>query len=74
MVGAGINFQMLTPRMSTTIILKPAYDTVINNKVVHYDGATATYKTNTKTTSLACNLYAKLKLKKVTLKMVEIWR
>ncbi len=69
MIGAGINFQMLTPRISTTITLKSAYDTVINNKVEHHDAVTAAYQTNTKTTSLAFNLYTKLKLKEVTLKM-----
>ena len=69
MVGAGINFQMLTPRLSTTVILKPAFDTVINNKVEHHDAVSANYKTDTKASSLACNLYAKMRLKNITLKM-----
>ena len=67
-IGAGINYQMLTPRLSTTVTLSSAYDTVINNIVIHHDAVTAIYKTNTKSSSLAGNLYAKLKLSKVTLK------
>jgi hypothetical protein len=67
-IGAGINYQMLTPRLSTTVTLSSAYDTVINSIVFHHESVTSTYKTNTKSTSLACNLYAKLKLNKITLK------
>jgi hypothetical protein len=69
MIGAGINFQMLTPRISTNSIIKPAYDTVVNNLVVHHDAISATYKTDTKIRSLAFNLYTKLKLKRVTIKL-----
>jgi hypothetical protein len=67
-IGAGINYQMLTPRLSTTVTLSQAYDTVINNIVFHHEAITSTYKTNTKSTSLAGNIYAKLKLNKITLK------
>ena len=49
--------------------LKAAYDTVINNKVEHHDAVTATYKTSTTTTAVACNLYSKLKLRHVTIKI-----
>ena len=69
MIGSGINFQMLTPRISTNVTLTPAYDNVVNNIVVHHDAVSATYKTDTKTWSLAYNLYTKLKLKRVTLKL-----
>jgi hypothetical protein len=69
MVGAGINFQMLTPRLSTTMTTKPAYDTVVNNKVEHHDAVTVNYKTDVKTSGMAYNIYSKLKLKKVTLKL-----
>jgi hypothetical protein len=69
MVGAGINYQMLTPRLSTTVTMSPASDTVINNIVFHQNAVTATYKTNAKSTSIAGNLYARLKLRKVTLKL-----
>lgn len=68
LIGAGINYQLLTPRLSTTVTLSPAYDTVISNMVFHHDAITSTYKASTKSGSLACNLYAKLKLNTITLK------
>jgi len=69
MIGAGINYQLLTPRLSTTVTLQPAFDTVINNIVVHYDAVTANYKTSEKTTALACNFYVKYRCKPITAKM-----
>jgi len=69
MIGAGVNFQMLTPRLATTKIVKPAYDTVINNKPVHYDAVTQTYKTDTKSPAMAYNLYSKLVLRNFTFKI-----
>jgi hypothetical protein len=67
--GFGINWQMLTPRLSSLVTLSPAYDTVINGKVFHHDVVTDTYKTDVKSTSMAYNAYVKLKLKKVTFKL-----
>jgi len=69
LVGAGINYQMLTPRLSTTVTLAPAYDTVINGLVVHVNAETELYKTNTKSSSIACNIYAKVKLIPLTIKI-----
>ncbi|MBM3404253.1 MAG: hypothetical protein FJY10_05130 [Bacteroidetes bacterium] len=69
MIGAGINYQVLKPRLSTTVILQPAYDTVEGGLVVHHDAVTQSFKTNTKTSAFAGNFYSKLKLKKVTLKI-----
>jgi len=69
MVGAGINYQMLTPRLSTNFIIKQACDSVENSIVKHYDAVTATYKTDVKTSGMAYNLYSKLKLKRVTFKL-----
>lgn len=69
MIGAGINYQLLTPLLSTVFTLQPAYDTVINSKVVHYDAVTSNYNTNTTIAGFAYNFYTKLKLKKVTLKL-----
>jgi len=69
MIGAGINYQMLTPRLSTTVTLTPAMDTVVNGKVVHTDAITATYKTGTKSSAMAYNIYSKLVLKNVTVKI-----
>ena len=69
MIGAGINYQILTPRLSTTFTVKPAFDTVINSKVVHYDAVTYTFKTNATTSAMAYNLYSKLVIKKLTFKL-----
>jgi hypothetical protein len=68
-IGAGINYQILTPRLSTSYTVKPAFDTVINSKVVHYDAVTNSYKTNATTSGMAYNIYSKLKLKKLTFKL-----
>ena len=67
--GLGVNFQMLTPRLSATITVHPALDTVIDGKVVHYNAVTANYKTDVKSNSMAYNAYAKLKLRTVTFKI-----
>jgi hypothetical protein len=69
MFGAGINFQMLTPRLSTTVTLTPAYDTVINGIVEHHDATTATYKTSVHIPAFAANVFAKVKLKPLTIKL-----
>lgn len=68
LIGASINYQLLTPRLATTVVLSGAADTVINNIVYHKDAVTATYKTNTKTHAVSANLFAKLVLKSVTIK------
>jgi len=69
MIGAGFNFLMLTPRLSSDVIVKNAFDTVINNLVFHQEAITTSYKTNSKSTGFAANLYAKYKLPKMTLKI-----
>jgi hypothetical protein len=69
MIGTGINYQVLTPRLSTVVTMKAAYDTVINNKVEHHDAVTATYKTDVQTSALAYFLYTKLKFRKMTFKL-----
>jgi len=72
-IGAGIDFMMLTPRLATTVILSPAYDTVINGIVKHVDAVTQDYKTNTKTTAFTYNFYTKLKLRPITIKLAAIY-
>lgn len=69
MIGAGINFLMLTPRLSSDVIVRNAYDTVINNLVFHQEAVINSYKTNSKSTGYATNIYAKYKLPKVTIKL-----
>ena len=70
LIGASINYQMLTPRLFTTVILSPAYDTVINGIVQHVKEISETYKTDTKSTAFAANFFTKLKLTPVTIKLV----
>ncbi|MBC8314625.1 MAG: hypothetical protein ISR57_04510 [Bacteroidales bacterium] len=68
-IGAGIDFMMLTPRLATTVTTSPAYDTVINGIVEHVDAITQDYKTNTKTSAFAYNFYTKLKFRPITIKL-----
>jgi hypothetical protein len=58
LIGAGINYQMLTPRLYTTATLITPSDTVI-----------ASYKTSETVSALAFNLFAKVKLKPLTIKV-----
>lgn len=69
LVGAGIDFMMLTPQLASIITLSPPYDTVINGIVHHFNAVTEEYKTNSKATGFAYNLYAKWKLRPVTIKL-----
>ena len=68
-IGAGIDFMMLTPRLATTVTLSPSYDTVINGIVNHVNAVTKDYKTNTRTSALAFNFYTKIKFRPITVKL-----
>jgi hypothetical protein len=68
LAGIGVNYLMLTPRLSSDVTVEKAYDTVINSIVFHHDATTVSYKTDAKSTAMAANAYAKLKLKSVTMK------
>ena len=72
-VGASFDYLMLTPRLSTEVTITPALDTVINNVVFHNDAVVLTYKTNARSYGLAGSVYAKLKLKPVTLRLGAIY-
>lgn len=67
-VGAGIDFMMLTPQLSSKVTLQLAYDTVINGTVHHVPAVTEEYKTNSRISGFAYNFYTKWKLRPVTLK------
>lgn len=69
LVGAGIDFMMLTPQLATRITTSLPYDTVINGIVHHVNAVTKEYKTNTKISGFAYNLYAKWRLRPVTIKL-----
>jgi hypothetical protein len=68
LVGAGVDYILLTPRLATDVILKKAYDTVVNGLVVHHTAVTATYRSTETTSGLTFNLFSKLRLPKITLK------
>jgi hypothetical protein len=68
LVGAGIDYIVLTPRLSTDVVLKKAYDTVINNIVVHHNALTKTYRSTSTTSGISYNIFAKMRLPKITLK------
>jgi len=72
-IGASVDYMMLTPRLSTDVVLKPAYDTVINNLVFHHDAVVASYKTTSKSNALTVNFFTKLKLPKVTFKLGGVY-
>jgi len=68
LIGAGVDYIILTPRLSTDVTEKKAYDTIINNIVVHHNAVTKTYVSNSTTYGICYNLCTKLKLSKITLK------
>lgn len=69
LVGAGLDYLVLTPLLSTDVVLKKAYDTVVNSIVVHQNAVTATYLTYQKIPALAVNVFAKLKIPTFTFKI-----
>ena len=73
MIGASIDYLMLTPRLGTDVVKKPAYDTVVNNVVVHHDAVVLNYKTNSKSTALTANFFTKLRLPKVTMSLGGVY-
>jgi hypothetical protein len=68
LIGASVDYLILTPRLNTEVIRKKAYDTVVNSVPEHHDAVVETYKTSSKSTALTANIFAKLKLRSVTLK------
>ena len=73
LVGAGIDYMVLTPLLSTDVVLKKAYDTVVNNIVVHHNAVTSAYVTNQTVPALAANIFAKLRIPKFTFKIGGFW-
>ena len=68
LVGASADYLVLTPRLSTEIVVKPAYDLVVNNVVEHHDAVTKSYVTDATSPAWAFNLFAKYRFPRVTLK------
>jgi len=73
LIGASVDFFMLTPRLNTEVVLKPAYDTVVNNRVQHHDAVVADYRTDAKSTAFSANFFTKVKLPGVTLKLGAVY-
>ena len=69
LLGAGIDYLALTPRLTSNVIITKALDTVINNVVVHQNATTMSYKINTQITAFSYNFMAKLKLPTITFKI-----
>jgi hypothetical protein len=73
LIGAGIDYIVLTPRLSTDVVLVKAYDTVVSGIVVHHNAVIKTYKSTSTTTGLCYNIFSKLRLSKITLKAGGIY-
>ncbi len=73
LIGASIDYLMLTPLLNTTVVKKAAYDTVVAGHVVHHDAVVASYSTDAKATSLVTNFFVKLQLPKVTFKAGAVY-
>ena len=71
--GAGVNYMVLTPLISTEVVLRKAFDTVINNIVFHNNAQTVVYKTDEKAPALSANIFFKLRLRKLTTKVGGIY-
>lgn len=69
LLGAGMNYLVLLPRLASTVTLSNPLDTVINGIVIHQPAVTATYKTSQTVSAFAWNIMAKLVLKKVSFKL-----
>ncbi len=72
-IGASADFLMLTPRLGTDVVTRAAYDTVVNNLVTHHDAVVVNYKTTAKSTAFTGNIFAKLKLPAVTMKIGGVY-
>jgi hypothetical protein len=73
LVGASIDYLVLTPRLGTDVVKKAAYDSIENNHVVHHDAVVENYKTSSQSTALTATFFAKLKLPSVTFKVGGIY-
>lgn len=71
--GVGGNYKMLTPRLSSEVIVTPATDSVVNDVVKHYDAVTKKYKTDRTVSGLSGMAYFKYKSKDVTFKLEGVY-
>ncbi len=73
LIGASVDYLMLTPRLGTMVVKTPAVDTIYNNQVHHTDAVIVNYKTTAKSTALTANFFSKLKLSNVTMKVGGVY-
>ena len=73
LVGAGIDYLMLTPALSSEIVLQNSVDSIDNGIVVHHDAITATYKTNSHSRGISGTLFTKIKLPRITFKLGGVY-
>jgi hypothetical protein len=66
--GASASCLVLLPRLQTDVIVRPAYDTIINQTFVHVDTVRASYATREKTVAFSFNLFGKIRLPVVSIK------
>ena len=73
LVGGSADYLLLTPSLTSEVVLKKAYDTVVENIVIHHDAEKATYKTSSKTGSFSANFFTKIKQPKFTIKLGGVY-
>jgi hypothetical protein len=71
--GASASCLVLCPRLQTDVILRPAFDTIINQEVVHVNAVTASYTTHETTTALSFSAFGKLRLPAFSVKAGGIY-
>jgi hypothetical protein len=69
LVGAGINYLVLTPQLMTTVTLKKAYDTVVNGIVEHHNAIVSSYKSDQTIAGFSENFFLKLRIPHFTFKL-----
>jgi hypothetical protein len=69
LIGASVDYLLLTPQLSTEVVTKPANDTTLNNQ----NAVVTTYVTNAKSQALSFNFFTKLRLPKVTMKLGGVY-
>ncbi|MDD4552810.1 MAG: hypothetical protein PHP04_01265 [Bacteroidales bacterium] len=73
LIGASVNYFMLTPRLQTEVTLSPARDTVINNIVYHTEAQTSIYKTSEKSRSMGGSFFVKVRIPNFTFKAGAVY-
>jgi hypothetical protein len=73
MIGASMSYLILTPRLSTAVTVKPAFDSINNNIVTHYDAVVSNFSTHETTHAVTFNFFSKLRLPLFTFKLGGVY-